>query len=161
MNDPVNLPPNNLSPNNLSGNNAPPDNLLPGNCPQCEKELQSQWVVCPYCGLRLKPADDLLKRSLMWIGVLLTFVLAQTLIAQQGSELAGAFGVIVGLPLAYVFGKAVVFRVRGVPLTWNQLSRTSVRAFFTAFILLFVLPLVIGIAALILLLMACSAGFGR
>lgn len=98
---------------------------------------------------------------MMWVGVLISFVVAQTLIAKYAGDWAGVFFIAVGLPLAYVFVKAMVYRIRGVPLTWSQLGRTSVRAFFTVVILSIVVPIVIGIAALIFLFMICSGTLGH
>jgi hypothetical protein len=35
----------------------------PAACPQCERDIQSDWRVCPYCGFTLgKPSDDSLRR---------------------------------------------------------------------------------------------------
>lgn len=127
-------------------------------CPGCDKRLEAQWVVCPYCGLRLKPADDLLRRSAAWIVVLLGFALGESAIAAKDPSLAGCLAVLIGLPLAYAFGKAVIFRVRGTPLTWNQLGRTTLRAGITTFGLLVVLPVVIGVCVIALAFIACFSG---
>lgn len=137
--------------------------LADNRCPSCDKKLESKWLVCPYCGLRLKPADDLVVRSLTWFAILLGFTLGERAVARSDPNLATGLGVLIGLPLAYAFGKAVLFRLRGTPLTWGQLSRTTLRAGLTTFGLLVVLPVVIGVSVIVLAFIACfSAGnFGR
>ncbi len=129
-------------------------------CPGCANQLEADWFVCPYCGLRMKPANDLLLRSLMWLGILLTFVLTLTAISTRDPDAAAGLGVIFGLPLAYVFGKAVVFRVTGNPLTWNQLWRTSIRAGVTTFLLFVVVPTVLAVAFLIFAFVMCAGMVG-
>ena len=125
-------------------------------CPGCQDEVQPEWAVCPFCGLRLKPADDLLARSVAWLAVLGGFVLGELAIYKHDPNAAAAYGTLLGLPLAYVFGKAVLFRWQGQPLTWRQLSRTTVRATLTTFVLLVVIPVAIGIAFLLLAFAICA-----
>ena len=144
--------------------NEPIESPVPSKrCPGCMKQLDADWFVCPYCGLRMKPANDLLVRSLMWLGILLTFLLTLTAISTREPDAAAGLGVIFGLPLAYVFGKAVVFRVTGNPLTWNQLWKTSVRAGITTFMLFVVVPTVLAVALLIFAFVMCAGmvGMGR
>jgi len=136
--------------------NEPANLPSPDHCPGCHKATEPKWFVCPHCGLRLKPTDDLMKRSLMWLGILSTFILAQVVVAQRDRDLAWGFSFLVGLPLAYVFGKAVLFRLMGRPLTWSQLGRTSVRTVVTTFVLVVVVPIAIGLALLIFLFIVCS-----
>lgn len=132
-------------------------------CPRCRKDLDANWLVCPYCGLRLKPGNDLLLRSLVWLGVLLTFVLTVTVISQRDPDAAAGLGMVFGIPLAYVFGKAVLFRLQGTPLTWSQLQNTSFRAATVTFLLLVVVPVVLGVALLLFAFVACGVmlGMGR
>ncbi len=129
-------------------------------CPGCHKELEANWVVCPHCGLRLKPANDLLVRSLMWLAVLTAFTVLIAVIGTHDRDAASGLGFLFGLPLAYVFGKAVVFRLAGTPLTWNQLWNTSFRAGMMTFLMLVVVPMVLGVALLIFLFIACSGIMG-
>jgi hypothetical protein len=125
-------------------------------CPGCSHEVQEQWVACPVCGLRLKPATELLPRIVAWGGVLIAFVSAVLLIARHDQDAAAGFAVVTGLPLCYIFGKAVLFRLQGQPLTWKQLGQTSVRTFLVGFGLLVVAPALIGAALIILLLAVCG-----
>jgi hypothetical protein len=129
-------------------------------CPQCAAEVQEQWVACPGCGLRLKPHTDLLPRIALWGGIFLSFVWVLTLMLRHEPAQAGWFALLAGLPLCYIFGKAVVFRLRGKPLTWQQLGWTSVRTVVVSFGLMVVLPIVIGVALVLLLLAVCTVAMG-
>ena len=129
-------------------------------CPGCRKDLDANWFVCPFCGLRLKPGNDLIMRSLTWLAILLGYVLTITLISQHDPDAAAGLGFLFGAPLAYVFGKAVLFRLQGTPLTWSQLRQTSFRAAMTTFLLVVVVPLVLGVALLIFALAACGVMLG-
>jgi len=124
-------------------------------CPKCNAEVREEWVACPACGLRLKPGGDLLPRSLAWAGVLAAYVSAVILIARYDHDVAHAFMLLVGLPLCYIFGKAVLFRVRGKPLTWKELGATSARTFVVGLGVTVVLPVVIGMAMVVLLFAVC------
>jgi hypothetical protein len=126
-------------------------------CPSCNTPLDETWVSCPICGFRVKPADDLLVRAIAWSVVLAAFVLATLLIYKNDAEGAVAFGVLFGLPLVYIFGKAVLFRLRGRPMTWKDLGWTSFRVAVVGVALTVVLPLLIGLAAVVLLFAVCGA----
>lgn len=132
----------------------------PTHCPGCRQSFDPKWFVCPYCGLRLKPGEDLWLRVLMWLGVLVTFVLSITLIGRNDPDAAAGLGIIVGMPLAYVFGKAVLFRMMGEPLTWNQLAKTSIRTALWSFFLFVVVPIVLGLAFLIFAFVMCAGMVG-
>lgn len=136
---------------------------LPHSCPGCRKVLQPDWVVCPFCGLRLRPGDDLLWRSVTWLAVLVAFVVGISKISEHDPDAAAGLGMIVGLPLAYVFGKAVLFRLRGSPLTWSQLWHTGFKAGMMTVLMLVVIPMVIGVALLLFAFVACGVmmGLGR
>ena len=34
-------------------------------CPSCSKKVESNWFVCPNCGLRVRPGNDLLQRTIV------------------------------------------------------------------------------------------------
>ncbi len=125
-------------------------------CPQCLVTVQEEWVACPKCGQRLKPGGDLLRRGFIWSATLAAFVLAIVLIYPENPDAAVGFGVIFGLPLCYIFGKAVMFRLSGRPLTWHDLGMTTLRTALVTLGLVIVLPVVIGMAAVLLLLAVCS-----
>lgn len=125
-------------------------------CPRCSTATQDNWVSCPKCGQRLKPGGDLVPRILAWSMTLAAFVSAVALIAQHDRDSAIGFGVIFGLPLCYIFGKAVMFRWSGKPLNWHDLGMTTLRTALVTIGLVIVLPVVIGMAAVILLLAVCS-----
>lgn len=125
-------------------------------CPSCLVAVQEEWVSCPKCGQRLKPGGDLVPRALGWSAALAAFVLAVVLIYPNNPEGAIGFAVIFGLPLCYIFGKAVMFRMSGRPLTWHDLGMTTLRTALVTIGLVIVLPVVIGMAAVLLLLAVCS-----
>lgn len=125
-------------------------------CPRCLIATQEAWVACPQCGYRLKPGGDLIPRALAWSAALLAFVFAVVLISQHDRDAALGFGVIFGLPLCYIFGKAVMFRLSGRPLNWQDLGMTTLRTALVTIGLVVVLPVMIGMAAILLLLAACS-----
>ena len=128
-------------------------------CPGCEKALEPNWFVCPHCGLRVKPGNDFIARSLLWTAVLLAFVMMVLYIAKHDEAAASGFAAVIGIPLAYVFGKAILFRLMGKPLSWQQLRRTTIRVGMITFIYAVVIPTIIGIAMLLLLFAIC--GFNR
>lgn len=125
-------------------------------CPNCLVAVQEAWVACPQCGLRLKPGGDLVPRAIAWSATLVAFVLAVALIYPHDESAAITFGVIFGLPLCYIFGKAVMFRLSGRPLNWHDLGMTTLRTALVTIGLVIVLPVVIGMAAVLLLLAVCS-----
>lgn len=127
-------------------------------CPKCGEDLEPSWSVCPLCGLRIKPEESLLMRSVIWLSLLVGYVLMVLAIAKTDQNLAVCFGVVVGLPLAYVFGKALIFRMSGQPLTLGQLGRTGLRAGLITFLTVVVAPVVLGIACLLLLFAICASG---
>ncbi len=126
-------------------------------CPRCQTVTQPEWLACPKCGLQLRPGSDLLLRSVMWAGILGAYLLAITLISQSDPSAAVGFGVLVGLPLCYIFGKAVIFRFSGRPLTWQHLGMTTLRTILISAGLYIVMPVLIGIAAVLLLLAVCAS----
>ena len=132
-------------------------------CPGCRKDLDANWLVCPYCGLRLRPGDDLVMRSLMWLGILLIFVVTTTLVSQRDPDMAAGLAGLIGIPMAYIFGKAVLFRIRGKPMTWSQLGNTTLRTAWMAFLLMIVAPAVLGVALILFAFVACGLmmGLGR
>jgi hypothetical protein len=132
---------------------APLDQFL---CPQCDREVDEQWVACPACGLRLKPHTELMPRIVAWGAALLAYVWAVTLLMEHQPDAVWPFAILVGLPLCYIFGKAVVFRIRGKPLTWKQLGWTSLRTAVVSLGLMIVLPVLIGAALVVLLLVVCA-----
>ena len=138
-----------------------PDEIFLNVCPQCGADLKWRWFTCPQCGYRLKSGKELLYRAAGWLGVLMAFVTGLTVISKYDTNTASAVGALLGFPLAYVFGKAVVFRLSGSPMSWPQLRNTSLRAIVTAIAVMVVLPVVIGIALLIFLFAVCSGLFGR
>ena len=125
-------------------------------CPGCQKAVEAEWMVCPHCGIRLKSGNDLVTRSFQWLGVLLVFVAGQVAISLYDPNLAGVYGLLLGLPLTYAFGRAVLARMHGVPLTWRQLRATTLRAAAMTFVLLVVVPIVIGVALLLLAFAICA-----
>ena len=135
--------------------NEPPDPSST-RCPGCHKAVESNRVICHHCGTRLKPGHELVVRSLVWLAVLLVFALGQLAISWYDSNMAIGFRVLLGLPIAYAFGKAVLFRIRGTPLTWHELRDTAVRAAACTFGLLVVLPIVIGVTLVMFMLAVCT-----
>jgi len=125
-------------------------------CPQCNHEVREEWVSCPVCGLRLKPGGDLVPRAIAWAAVLASYVWGVTLLYRHDRDQALAFAVLVGLPLCYIFGKAVIFRIQGKPLTWKQLGRTSARTALVSLGLLIVAPVLLGLAVVLLLFVVCG-----
>lgn len=113
-------------------------------------------MVCQFCGTRLKPGNDLVVRSFAWLAVLLAFALGQVAVSLYGRDAAVAYGLLLGLPMVYVFGKAVWFRIQGTPLTWSQLRKTAVRSAALTFVLLVVGPIVIGVTLLIFAFAVCA-----
>lgn len=125
-------------------------------CPGCDAPVDEKWVACPKCGTPLKPADDLLVRSAIWIALLAAYVFATLLIYKEDQRAAITFGVLCGLPLVYLFGKAVLFRLRGRPLTWKELGWTSFRVAVVGVLMTVVLPMIIGLAMIVLLFAVCG-----
>lgn len=132
-------------------------------CPGCECTVQREWVACPACGARLKPASDFWTRAAVWAMVLGGYVLGVTLITLKDRDAGIGFGLLFGLPLAYLFGKAVIFRISGRPLTWRELGLSSLRTVLVTIGLMVILPLAVGLAALLLLFAICGgmAAMGR
>jgi hypothetical protein len=127
-------------------------------CPQCQSTVRPEWYVCPSCGLWLKPLKNTLAtRTAMWVFVVAAYATVVAVIDPLHSGETLAFALLAGAPLAYVFGKAVLFRLRGRPLTWTDLGQTSYRAFWVAFML----PFGIGGALLILGFAVCSVALLR
>src|SRR5690242_6974866 len=133
-----------------------PTPLREFHCPGCEAPVDEKWVACPNCGMQLKPADDLLVRSAMWIFLLAAYVFATLLIYKEDRQAGITFGVLCGLPLVYLFGKAVLFRLRGRPLTWKELGWTSFRVALVGVFVTVVLPVIIGVAMVVLLFAVCG-----
>ena len=127
------------------------NDAMVGDCPRCKNHLEVNWFVCPYCGTRIRPGDDLIQRSFTWLLIISGFLLALTIIAQSDEAAATGLGMIFGIPLAYVFGKAVLFRILGKPLGWDRLGAAAVRSF----LFLVVAPMAIGLCVLILGFIAC------
>lgn len=125
-------------------------------CPGCDAPVDEKWVACPKCGTQLKPADDLFVRSAIWIFLLASYVFATLLIYEENQQAAITFGVLCGLPLVYLFGKAVLFRLRGRPLTWKELGWTSFRLALVGVFMTVVLPTIIGVAMIVLLFAVCG-----
>jgi hypothetical protein len=126
-------------------------------CPRCQAVTQPDWIVCPKCGLQLRPGTDLLSRIAMWGMIFAAYVGAVVLIAKHDQDSASGFGILVGLPLCYIFGKAVIFRLSGRPLTWRHLGMTTLRTVLVSIGLLVVLPVIIGVEAILLLLAVCAS----
>ncbi len=127
-------------------------------CPKCDVSLNPAWSVCPVCGLRIKPENGLALRAALWGGVLVGYVLMVLAVIRTDRTLAIGFGVVVGVPLAYVFGRAVIFRLSGRPLTLGQLGRATLRAAIVTILTVVVGPLVLGTACLLLLFAICATG---
>ncbi len=125
-------------------------------CPGCAETVEATWMVCQFCGTRLKPGNDLVIRSFAWLAVLLAFALGQVAVSAYAPDVAVAYGLLLGLPMVYVFGKAVWFRIQGTPLTWSQLRKTAVRSAAWTFVLLVVVPIVIGVTLLIFAFAVCA-----
>lgn len=125
-------------------------------CPQCNSDVQADWTCCPKCGYWLKAEGPLAWRLVAWAVALAAFVLGVTLIARHDLDTGLAFGVLFGVPLCYVLGKAIVFRFQGRPLTYRQLAITSLKAFGVAV----VLPWLIGVALVVLLCVVCFGALG-
>lgn len=125
-------------------------------CPRCKAEVHEQWKACPECGLALRPANDLLVRAALWSGLLAGFVILSLLVYRENPNNVPYVVVFFGLPLAYLFGKAVLFRIQGRPLTWKDLGWTSFRVAVVGMFLTIVLPALIGMAALVLLFVVCG-----
>lgn len=91
------------------------------------------------------------------------YVLGVTLITLKDRDAGIGFGLLFGLPLAYLFGKAVIFRISGRPLTWRELGLSSLRTVLVTIGLMVILPLAVGLAALLLLFAICGgmAAMGR
>lgn len=130
-------------------------------CPGCQRAVQNEWVACPACGQPLKPPSDFWKRAAVWAMVLGGFVLGVTLIALNDRDAGVGFGILFGLPLAYVFGKAVLFRFSGRPLTWRELGLTSLRTAAVSFGTMVVLPILIGVAVLVMFFAICGVAILR
>lgn len=126
-------------------------------CPRCQFVTEPEWLACPKCGLQLKPGSDFLPRAAMWAIVFAAYLSAVLLIAQHDQDSAFGFGILVGLPLCYIFGKAVIFRISGRPLTWQHLGMTTLRTVLVSAGLFVVLPVIIGVAAILLLLAVCAS----
>lgn len=126
-------------------------------CPRCQFVTQPDWFVCPKCGLHLKPGSDLLPRAAVWGMIFAAYIGAVVLIARHDQDSAFGFGILVGLPLCYIFGKAVIFRLSGRPLTWQQVGMTTLRTVLVSAGLFVVLPVIIGVAAILLLLAVCAS----
>jgi hypothetical protein len=108
----------------------------------------------------LKPGNDLVIRSFVWLAVLLAFTLGQLAVSAYAPNLSVAYGLLLGLPMLFAFGKAVLFRIKGPPLTWYQLRNIALRATAYTFVLLVVVPIVIGVIGVALLLLAFVVCFG-
>ncbi len=89
------------------------------------------------------------------------FVLGVTLITLNDRDAGVGFGMLFGLPLAYVFGKAVLFRFHGRPLTWRELGLTSLRTAAVSFGTMVVLPILIGVAVLVMFFAICGVAIIR
>lgn len=126
-------------------------------CPHCQHEVQAEWISCPSCGLQLKPAGDILPRAAVWLLILTAYLWATVSLWRKSPAEGQGFAVLFGLPLCYTFGKAVLFRLMGRPLSWNELGATSFRVFVLGFLVMVVAPFVIGAAFVLLLLAVCSA----
>lgn len=135
---------------------TPPTPLQDFQCPRCGNDVHTDWTCCPKCGFWLKREGPLMLRLAAWGLVLSAFVLAISLIARHDRDGAIVFGVMFGLPLAYVLGKAILFRMQGRPLTYQQLVATSFKAIGVAV----VLPWLIGASLLILLCVLCFGALG-
>jgi hypothetical protein len=107
-------------------------------------------MILHHCGTRLKPGHEFVIRSFVWLAVLLVFALGQLAISWYDENMEVGFRVLPGLPIAYAFGKAVLFRIRGTPLTWHQLRDTALHAVAYTFGLLVVLPIIIYVTLLLL-----------
>lgn len=100
---------------------------------------------------------------MQWMAVLVVFALGQVFTLYYDTTLAAGYGLLVGLPLACAFSKAVVFRVYGIPLRWRELRSTMLRAAATtatAFGLLVVALILIGVAVLLLVFSICGGAIG-
>lgn len=124
-------------------------------CHKCDANVRADWSCCPQCGTWLRPDGPFTYRLLMWFGLLIGLVSITWLLSRVSPEQALVFALIFGLPLCYTFGKAVWFRLTGKPLTYGQLGSTTIRAFFVNVGMFVVLPMMIGIAAFILLFAVC------
>ncbi len=136
-----------------------PSEIASNYCPGCQTGVETGWMVCPHCGLRLKRGNDLVTRSFQWLAVLVVFATGQALVSWFDPNLAAAYGLLLGLPLAIAFSIAAVRRIQGVPLTWRQLRTTTLRAAAFTFVLLVVVPIVIGVALLLLAFAICAGAF--
>jgi hypothetical protein len=125
-------------------------------CPQCQADVHADWTCCPKCGYWLKPEGPLTWRLVAWALVLGFYVVGVTLIARHDLDTAIGFGVLFGIPLCYVLGKAIIFRMNGRPLTYRQLAITSLKAFGIAV----VVPWLIGVALVLLLCVLCFGALG-
>lgn len=126
-------------------------------CPRCQVVTQPEWIACPKCGLALRPSTDLLPRVAVWSMLFAAYLSAVVLIARHDQDTAIGFGILVGLPLCYIFGKAVIFRLSGRPMTWQHLGVTTLRTMLVSAGLFVVLPVIIGVAAILLLLAVCAS----
>lgn len=134
-----------------------PTQSLP-DCPKCGKSLDASWMVCPYCGLRLKLTESVVVRAIIWSLVIFAFVSVDIVLSRSDDGFATWFSILVGLPLAYTFGKALIFRLRGKPLTFSQLGIVSIRVAFYTFIVTVVAPVVLGVALILCFLAICMSG---
>jgi hypothetical protein len=125
-------------------------------CPQCSAEVREEWVACPACGLRLKPHSELLPRAIAWGAVLAAYVWVVTQVYQHDRDTGLGLAVLAGLPLCYIFGKAVLFRIQGKPLTWQQLGWTSLRTAAVSLMVMVVAPVLLGLAVVLLLFVVCG-----
>ena len=109
----------------------------------------------------VKGGPGLLTRSMQWLAVLVVFILGQVLATWYGPNVAATYALLVGLPLVYVFGKAVVYRIYGIPLTWRELGSTTLRAVTTTAttFAMFAMVLMVFYFALYLLLFAICGGY--
>jgi len=136
-----------------------PTELAANHCRFCKAAVEANWMVCPHCGLRQKSGDDLVTRSFQWLAVLIVFAAGQALVSRYQPLLAASYGLLLGLPLTIAFCIAVIYRLQGVPLTWRQLRATTLRAAALTFVLLVVVPIVIGVALLLLAFAICAGAF--
>ena len=109
----------------------------------------------------VKGGPGLLTRSLQWLAVLVVFALGQILVACYDPNVAATYALVVGLPLTYAFGKAVVYRIYGIPLTWHELGSTTLRAVTTTAttFAMFAMVMMVFYFALYLLLFAICGGY--
>ena len=124
-------------------------------CPECEQKNNSNWFVCRHCGANLKPIEIQLKFWFFWLVVLSVFGVCEILLVTlaRAQEVVFTTVLLIGLPLVYLFGRAVFQHVDGLP------NPKSLKAVGKTLLLVILLPGAVILSVMILVFVVCASTF--